>query len=58
MEKALAAFTGMNTRAGDILNVSFTHKGTVAANYAIGVHVILHADCIMDIKDSGVYVSM
>ena len=48
----------MNTRAGDVLNVSFTHKGTVAANYAIGVHVILHADCIMDIKDSGVDVSM
>ena len=59
MEKVLeAGFTGMNTRAGDILNVQFTHKDTVSANYAIGMHIILHADCIMEIRDSGIEVSM
>ena len=59
MEKVLdAGFTGMNTRAGDILNISFTHKGIDPPKYAIGVHVILHADCVMEIRDSGVEVSM
>ena len=59
MEKVIeAGFTGMNTRAGDILNVQFTHKDTVAANYAVGMHIVLHADCIMEIRDSGVEVSM
>ena len=57
MERVLeAGFTGMNTRAGDILNVSFTHQDTAQANYAIGCHVILHCDCIMTIRDSGVEV--
>ena len=59
MEKVLeAGFTGVNSKGGDILNVSFTHKDILPANYAVGVHVILHADCIMEIKDSGVDVSM
>ena len=44
-----AGFSGIITRAGDILNVQFTHKDTVSANYAVGVHIILHADCIMEI---------
>ena len=48
----------MNTRAGDILNVQFTHRDTNPANYAVGMHIILHADCIMEIRDSGVEVSM
>ena len=35
MEKVLeASFTGMNTRAGDILNISFDHNDTIPANYA------------------------
>ena len=59
MEKVIEArFTGYNSKMGDILNLSFTHRDTTAANWATGVHVILHADCIMEIRDSGVEVSM
>ena len=59
MEKVIeACFTGYNSKMGDILNLSFTHRDTTDANWATGVHVILHADCIMEIRDSGVEVSM
>ena len=51
-------FTGHNTMAGDNISISFTHKSTVPADYAVGMHIILHADAIMEIRDSGVEVSM
>jgi hypothetical protein len=51
-----AGFTGMNTRAGDILNVKFEHNTTVDANWAHAMHVILHSDNIMEIRDSGITV--
>ena len=55
MEKVLEApFTGMNTRAGDILNVTFSHNSTEPTKYAKGCHIVLHCDCIMTIRDSGV----
>ena len=53
-----AGFTGYNTMAGDNISISFTHKSSIAANYAVGMQIILHADCIMEIRDSGVEVSM
>ena len=57
MEKVLeAGFTGMNTRAGDILNVRFDHNDSTAANYATAMHIVLHSDNIMEIRDSGVQV--
>ena len=57
MEKVLeAGFTGMNTRAGDILNVRFDHNDSTAANYATSMHIVLHSDNIMEIRDSGVQV--
>jgi hypothetical protein len=57
LEKVLeAGFTGANTRSGDILSVRFDHNDTVAANYATSMRIILHADCILEIKDSGVTV--
>ena len=57
MEKVLeAGFTGANTRAGDILNVSFKHNDTVDTNYATSMHIVLHSDNIVEIRDSGVTV--
>jgi hypothetical protein len=57
MERVLeAGFTGMNTRAGDILNVKFDHTDTEPIRYAHEMHVILHSDNIMEIRDSGVTV--
>jgi hypothetical protein len=56
-EKVLeAGFTGANTRAGDILNIRFDHRGTTENYYAHELHVILHSDNIMEIRDSGVTV--
>ena len=54
LEKVLeAGFTGANTRSGDILSVRFDHNDTNAANYATSMRIILHADCILEIRDSG-----
>jgi len=51
-----AGFTGMNTRAGDIMNIRFDHKDTQVANYAHQMHIVLHADCICEIRSGGVSV--
>ena len=51
-----AGFSGMNTRAGDILNVRFDHNNPDATTYAHAMHIILHSDCIMEIRDGGVTV--
>ena len=54
MEKVLeAGFTGVNTRAGDVLNVRFDHNDATAANYATSMRIRLHSDCILQISDSG-----
>ena len=56
-EKILeAGFTGMNTRSGDILNVRFDHNDSTAANYATSMHIVLHSDNILEIRDSGIAV--
>ena len=56
MEKMLGAgFTGMNSRAGDILNISFKHnQGSLEANYATSMHTVLVSDNIMEIRDGGI----
>ena len=57
MEKILeAGFTGANTRNSDILNVSFKHNDSDAANYATSMHIVLHSDNILEIRDSGTVV--
>ena len=49
-----SGFSGMNTRAGDILNVRFDHKDTNPLYYAHQVQVVLHSDNIMEITGSGI----
>ena len=57
MERVLeAGFTGINTRSGDILSVRFDHRSSVAKDYATSMRIILHADCILVIRDSGVQI--
>ena len=60
-EKVLeAGFTGLNTRSGDLMNVKFKHNSrgvdTGTEYLADRIQIILHADQIMDIRDSGVVV--
>jgi hypothetical protein len=54
-EKILSAgFTGLNTKSGDLLCLKFKHKDTNNLHYATKMHVVLHSDCIMNIRDSGI----
>jgi hypothetical protein len=60
-EKILdAGFTGINTRAGDLMTVKFKNASTqiLTENDTIAdrLHVVLHSDQIMEIRDTGVAV--
>ena len=56
MEKVIeAGWTGMNTRAGDLLTVKFKYNQNFD-NTNLGadrMHVVLHSDQILEIRDSG-----
>jgi len=60
-EKVLdAGFTGINTRAGDLLSVKFkwNDRGIAGGSQYLAdrMHIILHSDQIMEIRDTGVAV--
>ena len=56
-EKALGSgFTGLNTRSGDLLGFRFKHMDNTQANWAKKMHVVLHSDCVLNIRDAGVEV--
>ena len=60
-EKVLdAGFTGINTRAGDLMTIKFrNNKDRINAEndtVAKRLHVVLHSDQIMEIRDTGVAV--
>ena len=56
-EKVLdAGFTGLNTRAGDLMTVKFElNKAgtTLDARKPDRIHIVLHSDQILEIRDSG-----
>ena len=56
-EKVLAAgFTGLNTRAGDLLKIKIKHMTAEALSQADKMQIILHADMVLNIRDTGVEV--
>lgn len=56
-EKVLAAgFTGLNTRAGDLLTIKIKHTSAAVADQCEKMQIILHADMILNIRDTGVEV--
>ena len=56
-ERVLAAgFTGLNTRAGDLLTIKVKHLSAEAAIFADRMQIILHADMVLNIRDTGVEV--
>jgi hypothetical protein len=58
-EKVLdAGFTGINTRAGDLLSIKFKYNDAGAENKRLAdrMQIILHSDQIMEIRDTGVAV--
>jgi hypothetical protein len=57
-EKVLdAGFTGLNTRADDLMTVKFDYKAkdatSLANRKADCIHIVLHSDLILEIRDSG-----
>ena len=53
-EKVLdAGFTGINTRAGDLMTVKFDYRSAATARRADRIHIVLHSDQILEIRDSG-----
>ena len=57
MEKVLeAGYTGINTRAGDLMNIRFDHASSVDARWATSMHIVLTSDQILEVRDSGVQV--
>ena len=56
-EKMLeAGYTGLNTRSGDLMSVKYEALVPTASRLAQRMHIVLHSDQIMEIRDSGVQV--
>ena len=58
-EKVLAAgFTGLNSKAGDLMTLKFKSLsgGAVTTDLSSLMYIHLHADCILNIRDTGVEV--
>lgn len=56
-EKMLeAGYTGLNTRSGDLMSVKYEAMVSTAVRLAQRMHIVLHSDQIMEIRDSGVQV--
>jgi hypothetical protein len=51
-----AGFTGLNTRAGDLLTIKVKHLSADPYSIADKMQIILHADMILNIRDTGVEV--
>ena len=57
MEKVLGAgYTGLNTRAGDLMNIRFDQTSSSNTTWATSMHIVLTSDQILEIRDSGVQV--
>ncbi len=56
-EKVLdAGWTGLNTRAGDLVRIAFEYRKTETNRLADRMHIVLHSDQIVEIRDTGVVV--
>ena len=53
-----AGFTGLNTRAGDLMSIRFKFNSPGPNNERLAdrLHIVLHSDQIMEIRDTGVAV--
>ena len=56
-EKMLdAGFTGLNSKAGDLMTVRVKTPGVGTANQFNMIHITLHSDQVLEIRDSGTQV--
>ena len=57
LEKKLGSgFTGVSTKAGDLMTIRFNHLDTEPNNYATQVYITLHSDNVLEIRESGISV--
>ena len=62
-EKVLeAGFTGLNTRAGDMMSikakaVDSSEMGTTPADKPTKFFTVLHSDCVLEIRETGISIS-
>ena len=56
-EKVLgASFSGENIKNGSLLTLMMKNIGNTSDNYPTTITVVMHADCILNIRDTGVEV--
>ena len=56
-EKVLqAAFSGENIKNGSLLTLLMKNNTSFSAHYPTSINVIMHCDCILNIRDTGVEV--
>ena len=56
-EKVLqASFSGENIKNGSLLTLMMKNLGAASAAYPTNITVVTHADCILNIRDTGVEV--
>ena len=55
LEKSLqSAFSGENIKNGSLLTLMMKNIGNTPENYPTNITVVMHADCILNIRDTGV----
>ena len=55
LEKVLgASVSGENIKNGSLLTLMMKNIGTTDANYPKSATIVMHADCILNIRDTGV----
>ena len=55
-ERVLESFSGLNTRAGDLMLVRATGANANMTQWANSIYIILHCDMILEITDVGAQV--
>ena len=51
-----ASFSGENIKNGSLLTLLMKNNSSLTANYPTAINVIMHCDCILNIRDTGVEV--
>jgi len=51
-----AGFTGLNSKAGDLMTVRVKTPGVGTANQFNMIHITLHSDQVLEMRDSGTQV--
>lgn len=51
-----AGWTGLDTRAGDLMRVVFEYNDSTDTRHAESMHIVLHSDQVVEVRNTGVQV--